>query len=420
MSFPKHESFFLLASLLYKKFPAGAVPSVWLIAMVAGFPILSETMYTPALPNIAKNLSVPSAWVEYTLSIYFVGTALGTILWGRLSDQYGRRPILFGGFLTYIVGCLLCFLSTSITALFVGRIVQSLGGSVGVVLGQTMAHDLYRGRQRGQAFSTIGSILSLAPAIGPLIGGFVDQYISWQAIFFVLMMCGVMVAFIAFFHLPETLKKERRGKAAVGRLVSSMVKDPKIIICGITVGIANGLVFSYNAEGPFYLIDMLGLTPVTYGAGFVGFALAGSLGNYCSKYLHNFYESPAILRLGQLIIFLGSLTFAVMVSLFYCYGAPGISYAILTFICMLIVAFGRGLTIANCLSLALEGYSKVAGTAASFFVCFYYTIISVVTTGMGLLHNGTLLPMPFYFCALGLFLMIVRFFVPFLSSHIKS
>ncbi|WP_031933934.1 multidrug effflux MFS transporter [Candidatus Hepatobacter penaei] len=396
------------------------MPSVWLIAMVAGFPILSETMYTPALPNIANNLNVPSAWIEYTLSIYFVGTALGTILWGRLSDQYGRRPILFGGFLTYIVGCLLCFLSTSITSLFVGRIVQSLGASVGVVLGQTMAHDLYRGRQRGQAFSTIGSILSLAPAIGPLIGGFVDQYISWQAIFLVLMMCGVMVAFIAFFHLPETLDKERRGKAMVRQLVLSMAKDPKIIICGITVGISNGLVFSYNAEGPFYLINMLGLTPMTYGAGLAGFALAGSLGNRYSKYLHNFYESSTILRMGQVIIFSGSLIFAVLVSLLYFYDGSRMSYVILTFFCMLIVAFGRGLTIANCLSLALEGYSKVSGTAASFFVCFYYTIISSVTTGMGLLHNGTLFPMPFYFCALGLFLMIVRFFVPSLSSHIKS
>ena len=143
--------------------PLQEIPPIWIIALIAGFPILSETMYTPALPNIARSLNTPSSWVEYTMSIYFAGTAFGVIFWGRLSDRLGRRPILMIGFFIYIIGCLGCFLSTTIVDLFLARIVQSLGGSVGVVLGQAIAHDVFKGQKRGKIFSTIGSVLSLAP-----------------------------------------------------------------------------------------------------------------------------------------------------------------------------------------------------------------------------------------------------------------
>ena len=399
--------------------PAG-MPPIWIIALVAGFPIFSETMYTPALPHIARSLAVPASWVEYTLSIYFFGTAFGVIFWGRLSDRLGRRPILMAGFAIYIVSCLMCFLANNITALLMARVLQSLGGSVGVVLGQTIAHDVFTGQKRGETFSAVGSILSLAPAAGPLIGGIIDQYYGWQPIFIALMIWGFLTACLVFYYLPETRDRSQRTTTPLKPLMTRMIRDRKVIVCALTVGLSNGLLFSYNAEGPFYLIDMLGLTPFWYGAGFAGLALTGALGSHLSRRMHNRRASPEILKIGQATMFLGTFIFLMGTLLFMNWSTSRWAYIVLTLTTMLIIALGRGLTVANSLSLGLEGYSHVAGTASSLFVFSYYTVIASITTLMGKLHNGTLIPMPTYFFVLGILLLIARTFVPTHSAKTKK
>lgn len=396
------------------------VPPIWIIALVAGFPIFSETMYTPSLPNIAQSLAVPPSWVEYTLSVYFFSTALGVIVWGRLSDRLGRRPVLMVGFAIYIVGCFMCFLSTNIASLFVARTIQALGGSVGVVLGQTIAHDVFTGQKRGEAFSAVGSILSLAPAAGPFIGGIIDQCFGWQPIFIALMVWGLLTAFLVFCYLPETRASTQCTKTPLLPLFVRMIQDPKVIICALTVGLSNGLLFSYNAEGPFYLINMLGLTPFWYGAGLTGLALTGAFGSYLSRSMHRHKTSSQILKIGQLTMFLGAFGFFTGTLILLGLGGNRWTYIGLTFASMLIIALGRGLTVANSLSLGLEGYGRVAGTASSLFVFSYYMVIASTTTLMGKLHNGTLFPMPAYFCALGFLLLITRIFVPISSASAKK
>jgi len=387
-------------------------PPLWLIALVAGLPIFSETMYTPALPHIAKALQVSETWVEYTLSLYFFGTALGTLFWGHFSDYYGRRPALLLGFACYVGGCFLCLKSTHITMLLGARFLQALGGSVGTVLGQAISHDVFRGRRRGQVFSVIGSIISLSTAIGPMVGGFLDQVYGWRMIFLVLMLWGFVLVITLFFKMPETHHIEKRKLPPTWRILKKMLQDPKVLTCGAIIGGANGLIFSFNAEGPFYLINILGLTPLTYGYCFTAFALTGALGNYVSKYLHNTFETSKILKHGIVIMTMGAVMFACITMILWLTGAQKGYYIAFTVISLCIIVFGRGLSMANCLSLGLEDYVKTAGVATSLFVCFYYILISGFTTVMAVLHNGTLLPMPLYFFSLTLMLLIISRFTP--------
>lgn len=392
--------------------PTRNIPPVWLIALIAGLPILSETMYTPALPHIARALGIPGTWVEYTLSVYFFSVACGTLVWGRLSDIYGRKPILLSGFGFYILGCVICYCADSIGILLTGRIIQGLGASVGTVLGQAISHDVFQGKSRDKIFATIGATLALAPAIGPVIGGALDEFWGWSSIFLTLTSCGLFVWGVVFTRLTETHTREKRGAPPMRNLIARMIHNPKVLTSSLAVGISNGLLFSYNAEGPFYLITMLGLTPIEYGLGFTGFAFTSFLGNYTSKRLHNHWDTQRILRTGLLFMFLGTFMFALGMGILLHTTVCRQAYITLTLSSVLTISFGRGLTIANCLALGLEDYRRVAGTATSLFVCSYYIIISLVTTLMAQLHNGTLLPMPLYFLALGTLMLLIRRFVP--------
>lgn len=383
------------------------LPAVWLLAMMVGLPMLSETVYTPALPDIARALQVPNAWAEYTLTIYLVGFAIGTLFWGKLSDFIGRKPALLGGFFIYVLGCVGCYYANSIELLMVSRFVQAFGGSAGSVLGQAICRDAYHGPALGKIYSTVGSVLAISPAIGPILGGFIDQHYGWSAIFLALMAMGSVAWLLTAQCLVETHPKEKRVPVAIFKVIGRMCKDSQVIAFGLLVAGCNGISFSYFAEGPFYLIDLLGLSPSVYGMTFVGNACAGVLGGYVSRRLHDRINARAILRIGLLVVLLGGLVFSGVTFAFREWGAPALLSIILTVGSMMVVQMGCTVVTANALSLALKDYRHAVGTASSFFGFFYYTLIALFTLGMGTLHNGTLLPMPLYFLGVGIFMWVV-------------
>ncbi len=382
------------------------LPAIWLITLIVGLPLISETVYTPALPDIAKALAVSDSWVEYTLTIYLAGFAVGTLFWGNLSDRFGRKPCLLLGLSIYVLGCIGCYFSESITLLMISRFIQAFGGSAGSVLGQAICRDAFRGVERGKVYSTIGSVLAFSPAIGPIVGGLVDQAFGWSSIFLLLILTGSMVFLTTAITLPET-HLHRSQTTSLGKLTWALASDRRIIGYGLLVAASNGINFSYYAEGSFYLIDLLGLSPSTYGLTFLGLALAGVLGGWTSRRLHNHLSSKAILWRGLLIIILGTTFFMLVTFMLAVLNAPRLASIMVTVGSMMIISMGSAMMIPNCLSLALEEYQHAVGTASSLFGFFYYLLISFFTLGMGFLHNNTLFPMPIYFFVIGLMIMVV-------------
>ncbi|XVN42425.1 MAG: MFS transporter [Candidatus Rickettsia vulgarisii] len=119
------------------------ITSNWLIVLIVGLPQFSETVYTPSLPDIAHALHTSESMVEYTLTIYLFGFALGTLFWGKISDQFGRKICVISGIIIFILGCLGCYLGNTIEALSISR----LGGSVGSVLGQAISRNAFHAAQ---------------------------------------------------------------------------------------------------------------------------------------------------------------------------------------------------------------------------------------------------------------------------------
>jgi DHA1 family bicyclomycin/chloramphenicol resistance-like MFS transporter len=289
------------------------LPAAWLILLMVGVPFFSESVYTPSLPDIAMSLAVSDSWVEYTLTIYLFGIAVGTLFWGKISDKFGRKPCVIAGFLIFLLGCWGCYLSDSITQLLGSRFIQAFGGSVGSVLSQAIVRDAFQGPALGKMYATIGASLAFFPAIGPVVGGEIDQHFGWATIFLFLMGCAILVTGLVIWLLPETHPVSSREKVKMKTTLLSMSRDRHVIGSMLLVGLTNGLNFSYYAEGPFFMIELLKLSPSVYGATFWGIAFANFSGGYLAHKFSDHFSAAKILNIGITTVVFGTVVFAGLV-----------------------------------------------------------------------------------------------------------
>ncbi len=385
------------------------LPAIWLIVLIVGLPQLSETVYTPSLPDIAATLKTSEALVEYTLTIYLFGFAIGTLFWGRISDIFGRKLCILKGLLIFIIGCMGCYLSNSIEMLLASRFIQAFGGSIGSVLGQAVCRDAFHGPALGKVYSSIGSALALFPAIGPLCGGLIAEWFGWANIFIFLIIFALILMALIIVKLPETHSSMGHNQIAILSIIKHLAADKNVIGFGLIVAGCNGILFSYFAEGSFYLINGLNLSRSMYGGSFIGIACATMIGGILSRKLHAYRSSKEIMTCGLYIIFFGTTVFSLMALVNHgLYLLPNYLMALLTIACQMIISLGLCMATSNALALALKDYKHAIGVASSLFGFFYYCLISIFTLFMGLLHNGTLLPMPLYFLGLTCFMFIVN------------
>ncbi|MHC0449194.1 MAG: multidrug effflux MFS transporter [Candidatus Lariskella arthropodorum] len=381
---------------------------LWIIVLVVGLPLFAETIYTPSLPNIAIELNSTPPIVEFTLTIYLIGFAIGTFFWGHLSDRIGRKNSLLSGLIFFILGCIFCYYSYSITELMISRFIQAFGGSAGSVLGQAICRDAFTGAKLGKVYSIIGVALSIFPAIGPLTGGIIAEHDTWHSIFIVLSAFGVLAAIFVIIMLPETLTKDNRKNIPITGVMLQMRQDRKVLGFAVIIGICNGILFSYFAEGAFYLIKLLGLSPSQYGFSFTMIAVSAMLGGLISNRLQGLIPQIKIMKYGILVMVFSTICFTVFIMIYHFNSTLSESVLIrIIIISQMILRVGATMVVGNALSLGLADYTKCIGTASSIFNFIYYMLISLCTFIMGALHDGTLIPMPLYFLCLTLLMFYI-------------
>ena len=248
-----------------------------LLAALSAIGPLTTDMYLPSLPDIARQLHASTAQVQFTISAYLIGFAIGQIFYGPVSDRHGRKPVLMAAMVLYCVASLACALSTSIEMLIIARTFQALGGSGGIVLARAIVRDIYAGARAGRELSLIGSVMALAPVLAPIAGGLLQTGFGWRAIFFALVVAGLLGAGIVWLLLPETLNTraaEPVSIASMGRSYRIVVRHPAYLAyLGIAAASYAGL-FAWISGAAFVLQNLYGLTPFDFG---VAFAL-GSIG----------------------------------------------------------------------------------------------------------------------------------------------
>jgi Bcr/CflA subfamily drug resistance transporter len=379
------------------------IPSLVLLICLLGFPQISETIYTPSLPDLARSLGIRMDLAEFTLSVYFIGFSFGVLFYGLLADVIGRRRSMLIGLGVYLLGSIGCHWSIAIQELLFFRFIQAFGAAAGSVVTQTMLRDIYIGSERGRVFSIVSGALAFSPAIGPVIGGVVDQYFGWRANFFVLVLMGILLGGVCVLCLPETRPVshvKRNHLIEFVHLLMQMSRDPRIYTYTLLIAGCNGIVFSYYAEAPYIFIEILKLSPSQYG--FLGLVIAASffVASIVSLNLNRSVTSEKTVKIGALIATVGAILLKLLCKFFELSPTQSLLHWVFLLLCIMIIFIGIGVMLPNCLSHALVKYEAKSGSAGSLFGFSYYWLIAGFTAWMGILHNGTVHRMPLYFCGL--------------------
>ncbi len=355
-------------------------PPLGLAVLLMMFPQIMETIYSPALPNIAESFAVSIAGASQTLSVYFIAFAIGVFCWGRLADIIGRRKAMLAGLVCYAIGSALALIVSDFSLLLLARVLSAFGAAVGSVITQTMMRDSYSGEELAKVFSVMGMSLGISPVIGLLMGSVLSAYWGYQGVFVALMVSAIVLLFLSVKLLPET-KPAHTQKIAIGKLAIKMLTDGGIIKNTLLVAAFNLMWFSYFSLAPF-MFEAQGLSTLAFGTSGLLLGFGAFLGSYVNKILlGRGYASAQLVRFASAIALVGGLGIWLFQSTVL--GLNNVYFLAP----MLLIVIAYGIAIPNILSSALANYRAYAGSAGALFGLFYYILLGLGLGGAGIIHH---------------------------------
>ena len=277
------------------------------LGMVGPFSI---DTYLPAFAGIARALDATPVQMQQTLSSYLFGFAVMNLFHGALSDSFGRRPVVLWGMVVFTAASLGCALSTTIGQLVFWRTVQGMSAGAGIVVSRAIIRDMFPPSEAQRVMSQVTLFFGVAPAIAPMVGGFLFVHADWHSIFWLLVVLGVALVVANWRLLPETLHITQRQRFHVGDLMRNywrLTTSRRFMLLALASGIPFNGMFLYVLAAPVFLGEHLGLEPQQF-FWFFCFSIGGIMGGaWFSGRLAGKIRPRRQIRHGFVIMFLVSL-----------------------------------------------------------------------------------------------------------------
>ncbi|MGY6517918.1 MAG: multidrug effflux MFS transporter [Lysobacteraceae bacterium] len=329
------------------------------LAMFGAFSI--DTIF-PAFPAIGNELGVGKVAMQQTISLYLVAYAVMSLFHGPVSDAVGRRRVILVGVAVFVLASVGCALAPSIEWLLAFRVLQGLSAGVGLIVGRAIVRDCLDGAEAQRLMAHIMMIFGIAPAVAPIIGGWILGFADWRAIFWFLAAFGVAIWVAVATGLPETHPAQRRTPVHPGRLVAlnrAMLANPGFVLLCLVASFNFGALFLYIASAPAFVMDILGLGEQQFAWFFVPTIAGMVLGAFSSGRLAGRLGPAALARLGFSVCAAG-----MVLNLGYnlAVDVPAVPWAIAP---MVLLAFGISIVFPVLTLAILDLYPGNRGTASS-------------------------------------------------------
>lgn len=354
-----------------------------LALLTIGVPLATD-LYLPTFLAMMTDLDATAGSVQLSLSAFLIGAAVGQLIFGPLSDRFGRRWPLLIGLLVFVLAGFASTLAMDVTSLIAFRVVQGLSGAAGVVISRAIISDRVTGLDAARAMNVLMAIAGVAPALAPVLGSLLAPYVGWRGLLAVVVIFALVTLMLAVFTLPESLPRSARGReqASAGWRV---LCTRGFVGNTLASAAAYGSLLAYIAASPFIYQSMIGLTEVGYalvfGANAIGMLVVTLVS---SRFAHRL--SPARgLRLGVIAHLLAAAVFTAI--------AISDLSPILLVAPLFIAVASLGLVLGNSTALALESVSGSAGLASAVLGMLQFGVGAVGTALVGLGGEGSALPL---------------------------
>lgn len=360
-----------------------------ILGLLSAIGPFSIDMYLPAFDTIAIDFDTNIEKVQLSLTSFFIGIAIGQMIYGPLLDKYGRKKPLIVGLCIYAVASILCVLTRNVDSLILLRFIQALGSCAGMVASRAMIQDYYQGKEAARVFSLLMLVIAISPILAPSAGAFLLEHFDWHYIFIALFSIGTIILLLTIFILPETYAGNKSFSLAPKAIISQYYKvfthKTFIFYCMIASTASAGL-YAYLAGSSFVLQELYGLTQKQYGLAFAFVASALILSTQLNRLFlkrWTMQQICIIANIGQVLVGL-----LMLISLW----TNQISLTV-----VLGLTFGylmcQGFIFPNASAMAMSPFKVRAGSASA-LLGFLQMGLGAFSSGLvSLFHNNTAQPM---------------------------
>lgn len=372
-----------------------SLPFAVLLTALAAFGPVSIDLYLPSLPAMVVDFGSTVSEVQLTLSLFVAGFAAGTLVHGPLSDRYGRRPVVLAGCALYCVASVACLFAPSMEMLIVGRFVQAIGAAAGPVIGRAVVRDVFPRQDAARLMSYMASAIAVAPAVGPMIGGWLHASFGWQANFVLFTGFGLLMLVSCWGMLHETNPNRDPASLSPMRLVQTfgmLMRARMFIGHALTVSLAFSCMFSFISGAAFVLIDLMGVAEEHFGFAFVCVVVGFGSGGFVSGRLSSRLGIGRTIEVGCALL-LASTVVGVGLALAGAGTAPGLWNVASVVGPMAVMFFSGALIIPNATAQAISPYGQVAGSASSLLGFMQMGLGALMGAVVGATFSDSALPM---------------------------
>ena len=367
----------------------------------------SIDMYLPSFTQIASDLQTTTAKVSFSISTYFIGFALGQIIYGPLLDYFGRKKPLYVGLLIYILSTIGLMYTNSIEVFLFLRFIQAIGGCVASVGAMSMVRDFFPVEDSAKVFSLLMLVLSVSPLLAPTVGGFIVAHASWRVIFGTLVGLGIMNLALSYFVLPEKFVPDRTVTSLNPKSIAlgfkEILKDRQFSTYVFAGSFSFAGLFVYIAGSPTMFMEGFKVSAQVYGFIFAVLAVGMIGGGQLNLLLTKKYSSSQIFKT--------ALFLQVIMSTVFMLGVYNNVFDLVnTVIILFLLLTCAGVTYPNAVAMALAPFEKNAGAASALLGFLQLGVGSLMSAGVGMLNIPGSLPMALAMFASSLIGFAIVFF----------